>query len=75
MFRMYQRIMLGQTSEATLAFTEIHGSEKVVLVIVCALVLFIGVYPQPLLDISNASAKSLIDFVNNRIAGVNPYIH
>lgn len=75
MFRMYQRIMLGQTNEATLTFTEIHGSEKVVLVIVCALVLFIGVYPQPLLDISNASTKSLIDFVNNRIAGVNPYIH
>lgn len=75
MLRMYQRVMLGETNDSTLNFPEIAGSEKVVLFIVGALVIFIGVYPQPLLDISNASSKALIEFVNNRIAGINPYIH
>lgn len=75
MFRMYQRVMLGETNTSTLNFADIHGSEKVVLVIVCALIIFIGVYPQPLLDISNASTKTLIEFVNDRVQGINPYIH
>ncbi|MEJ6981668.1 NADH-quinone oxidoreductase subunit M [Pedobacter sp. P351] len=75
MLRMYQRIMLGGTNDNTINFAEIDGTEKVVLFIVCALVIFIGVYPQPLLDISDASVKTLIEFVNNRIAGINPYIH
>lgn len=75
MFRMYQRIMLGETNTSTFGFADIHGSEKVVLIIVCSLVIFIGVYPQPLLDISGASTKALIEFVNDRIQGVNPYIH
>ena len=67
--------MLGETNDNTLNFPEISGSEKVVLLIVGALVIFIGVYPQSLLDISSASSKALIEFVNNRIAGINPYIH
>jgi NADH-quinone oxidoreductase subunit M len=75
MLRTYQRIMLGATNDATALFADIRGSEKLVLLIVCILVIFIGVYPQPLLDISNASSKSLINFVNSRIQGINPYIH
>ena len=75
MFRIYQRIMLGTTNDSTAAFSDISGVEKLVLFITCALVIFIGVYPQPLLAISDASSKALIEFVNNRMAGINPYIH
>ncbi|MFD2161897.1 NuoM family protein [Paradesertivirga mongoliensis] len=75
MFRTYQRVMLGETNELTAAFAEIGGTEKFVLYTVCALVILIGVYPQPLLDISDASSRALVEFVNNRIQGINPYIH
>jgi NADH-quinone oxidoreductase subunit M len=75
MLRMYQKVMLGPATDITLRFTDIHGSEKIVLVIICALVIFIGVYPEPLLHISDASSRSLIQFVNDRIQGINPYIH
>jgi NADH-quinone oxidoreductase subunit M len=75
MLRTYQRIMLGETNELTATFSEICGTEKLVLFTVCALVIFIGVYPQPLLDISDSSSKALIQFVNDRIQGINPYIH
>ena len=75
MLRVYQRIMLGETNDSTASFAEICGTEKFVLFTVCALVIFIGVYPQPLLDISDSSSRALIEFVNNRIQGINPYIH
>ena len=75
MLRTYQRIMLGETNDSTFSFAEIDGTEKLVLGIVCALVIVIGVYPQPLLNISDASTKALIELVNNRIQGLNPTIH
>lgn len=75
MLRAYQRIMLGQTNDSTVTFPEICGTEKFILFTVCALVIFIGVYPQPLLDISDSSSRALIQFVNDRIQGINPYIH
>ena len=74
MLRTYQRIMLGETNDATATFSEICGTEKAVLFIVCALVILIGVYPQPLLNISETSSKALIEFVNYRMQGINPSI-
>jgi NADH-quinone oxidoreductase subunit M len=67
--------MLGETNDSTFSFAEIDGTEKLVLGIVCALVIVIGVYPQPLLNISDASTKALIELVNSRIQGLNPTIH
>jgi NADH-quinone oxidoreductase subunit M len=75
MLRMYQKVMLGPSGDSALRFTDIDGTEKTILVIVCALIIFIGVYPQPLLQISDASSRALIQFVNDRITGINPYIH
>lgn len=67
MFRMYQRIMLGETNERTIQFPEIAGSEKAVLLIICALVLAIGVYPKPILHISEAAVINLIEQVNSKL--------
>ncbi|WP_256010698.1 complex I subunit 4 family protein [Desertivirga xinjiangensis] len=72
MLRMYQRIMFGPSADNTLTFADIAGTEKVVLFVVCALILFIGVYPKPLLAISETSTRELIDFVNGKIAGGSP---
>ena len=61
MLRMYKKVMQGETNNRTALFTDIDGSEKVVLLIICALIIFLGVYPQSVMHLSEASVKNLID--------------
>lgn len=71
MLRMYQKVMLGQTNELTITFTDIKGTEKVVLYTICALVIVMGVYPKPILHISEAAVQQLLEQVNQKLTGVN----
>ncbi|TDQ09815.1 complex I subunit 4 family protein [Pedobacter metabolipauper] len=71
MFRMYQNIMLGKTNELTIGFTDIKGSEKVVLYAICALIIALGVYPKPILQLSEASVQHLIEQVTQKLTSVN----
>jgi NADH-quinone oxidoreductase subunit M len=71
MLRMYQNIMLGKTNDLTVNFTDIKGSEKVVLYTVCALVILLGVYPKPVLQLSEASVQHLIEQVTQKLTLVN----
>lgn len=61
MLRMYKKVMQGETNNLTALFTDIDGSEKVVLVIICVLIIFLGVYPQSVMHLSEASVKNLIE--------------
>ncbi len=70
MLRMYKNVMQGTTNSLTMAFADIHGSEKLVLGIICALIIVIGVYPQPILHISEAAVNNLLQVVTHRINGV-----
>ena len=67
MLRMYQRLMLGEPNERTALFIDLDGTEKSVLLIISALIIVIGVYPQPLLHISEAAVTNLIEQVNQKI--------
>ena len=67
MFRMYQQVMLGSTNEQTSVFIDLDPTEKIVLFIIGALVIVIGVYPQPILHISEAAVSNLVDQVNQKI--------
>ena len=71
MLRMYQNIMLGTTNELTVSFTDIKGSEQVVLYIICALIIILGVYPKPVLHLSEAAVQQLIDQVTQKLTSVN----
>jgi len=71
MLRMYQKIMLGDTNPLTVTFTDIKGSEKVVLYIICALILVLGIYPKPILHLSEAAVQQLIEHVNLKLTSVN----
>ena len=55
--------MLGEVNEQTAGFADSKGSEWVVLAVVVVLVIGIGVYPKPLLGISEAAVSDLIDKV------------
>ena len=63
MLRMYKGVMQGETNPLTITFTDISGSEIVALGIICILIIGIGIYPQPILHLSEAAVNNLIEFV------------
>lgn len=67
MLRMYQKVMLGEVNVRTSAFADLDITEKSVLIIISILIIFIGVYPQPVLTISESAVISLLDQVNQKI--------
>jgi NADH-quinone oxidoreductase subunit M len=71
MLRTYQNVMLGKTNELTITFTDIKGTEKLVLYTICALIIVLGVYPKPLLHLTEASVQHLLEQVNQKLTTVN----
>ncbi len=67
MLRMYQKVMLGPVNSSTAIFEDLNGTEKSVLLIISLLIILIGVYPQPILHISEAAVINLLDQVNQKI--------
>jgi NADH-quinone oxidoreductase subunit M len=67
MLRMYQKVMLGEINDRTAIFADLDGTEKSVLLIISALIIVIGIYPQPILHISEAAVINLIQQVNQKI--------
>jgi NADH-quinone oxidoreductase subunit M len=63
MLRMYKNVMQGQTNELTATFADVHGSEKIVLCIICVLIISLGIYPQFILHISSAAVENLLHTV------------
>lgn len=60
MLRAFQQMMLGPANEMTRSFAPLTGHEKTVLGIVVALVIFLGVYPDPVLSLSNPTVETLL---------------
>jgi NADH-quinone oxidoreductase subunit M len=67
MLRMYQRVMLGEVNSNTATFSDIDFTEKFVLLLITASIIVIGVYPQPILNISESAVINLIEQVNQKI--------
>lgn len=63
MLRMYKKVMHGPTNDLTITFTDISGSETVALSIICVLIIVIGIFPQPVLHISEAAVNHLFQSV------------
>jgi NADH-quinone oxidoreductase subunit M len=70
MLRMYKNVMQGEMNILTSTFTDIAGSEKLVLCIICLLIIGIGVYPGPIMHLSEASVTKLLTQIRYTIAGV-----
>ncbi|HEU4718430.1 MAG TPA: NADH-quinone oxidoreductase subunit M [Bacteroidia bacterium] len=60
MLRSFQAIMLGNTKTITASFGELSGNEKTVLLVVCAAVIILGVYPAPLISIIQNDVHQLV---------------
>ena len=60
MLRLFQKTMLGNISDIHIVVTDIKGVEVFVLVLIAALVILIGVVPNMLLNLSEASVNQLL---------------
>jgi NADH-quinone oxidoreductase subunit M len=70
MLKTFQKSMSGETTAATNGFTDLTGHEKLVLYPMVILILLIGVYPAPLLQISESAVANLLEIYSNFSASV-----
>jgi NADH-quinone oxidoreductase subunit M len=59
---LYRKVIFGRLERASLAgILDLEGREMLVLAPLVALTILFGVYPKPVLDISQASVATLVD--------------
>ena len=56
----YQRVFHGEPDEANRSFPDLKTAERLVMLPLIALIVFLGVYPKPVLDRIEPSVKALI---------------
>jgi len=64
MLRLYQQVMLGEVNPQTAAVADVNRNEWIVLAVIVVLVIAIGVYPKPLLTLSEAAVTDLVNKVS-----------
>ncbi|MEJ0057234.1 MAG: NADH-quinone oxidoreductase subunit M [Bacteroidota bacterium] len=65
MLRTFQKAMSGEVSQATASFTDLTTQERIVLFPLVILIIVIGVYPTPLLEISEAAVDNILVIVSD----------
>ncbi|RAV99038.1 complex I subunit 4 family protein [Pseudochryseolinea flava] len=70
MLRSFQQSMSGEANAITATFTDLTGHEKLVLYPIVLMIIVIGVYPAPLLDISESAVKNIVEIYSNYSASV-----
>jgi NADH-quinone oxidoreductase subunit M len=68
MLRSFQQSMLGETNIVTATISDLTSQEKLVLYPIVVLIVVIGIYPAPLLKISEAAVNNLLTIVSNYLA-------
>jgi NADH-quinone oxidoreductase subunit M len=68
----YQRVFHGEPDEANQSFAELKWKEGALLVPFIAAIVFVGVYPKPLLDRIQPSVQALITHVEEHTNYVEP---
>jgi NADH-quinone oxidoreductase subunit M len=64
MLRAFQTIMLGPANERSSSFAPLTTIEKTVLIIVVILVVGLGIFPAPLMEVSNSAVESILANIN-----------
>ena len=67
MLRMYQNILLGELNTLTKNFVDVSNTDFLVLAIIASLTLIIGIYPKPLLMVSESAVQQLILQVGEKL--------
>ncbi len=64
-----QRVFLGTIPEKWKSLTDVDGREMAMLVPLAIIVIFLGIYPSPILDLMNSSMNYLADILHRAGAG------
>lgn len=64
---MIQRVFYGNTNTLTAQVTDIKFNEKLVLAAIVGLILFVGVYPKPMLDLTKETAEFILTKMNYKL--------
>jgi NADH-quinone oxidoreductase subunit M len=64
MFRSFQKMMLGEVKDDAVKYEKQTKQETILLLIVCILIVGLGVYPKPILSISEKSVVELLQGLN-----------
>jgi len=62
MLRMYQNVILGNTNETTIGFTDLHWSELAVFVPVVIAIFALGVYPKVVLHMIQPALDNILTY-------------
>lgn len=60
MLRAYKAVMLGEATQASANFTPISSNEKILLIILSLLIIVMGVYPTPLLELAEPAIQQVL---------------
>lgn len=63
-----QRIYLGKLNDKWKELTDLDGREYAMLVPLTLIIIFLGIYPTPMLDIMNTSVNTLVDFLATNVS-------
>ena len=64
---MIQRVFFGNTNALTERGVDIRGNEKLVLAAIVVLILVVGVYPKPMLDLTKETAEMILSKMNYKL--------
>ncbi|MFI5221730.1 MAG: NuoM family protein [Bacteroidia bacterium] len=60
MLRMFQRVMLGKTTETTTVFADLKWNETLVLGIIAVVIIAMGIYPKPIFNLAQPSLEIIL---------------
>jgi NADH-quinone oxidoreductase subunit M len=61
MLRMFQRVMLGNVNENITSFPDLMWNEKIVLGVIAAVIIVLGIYPKPIMDMAEPALKLILE--------------
>lgn len=70
MLRTFQKSMSGETNSLTKVFTDLTLHEKRVLYPIVVIIILMGVYPDPILSISESAVNNLLSLFSDSIASL-----
>jgi NADH-quinone oxidoreductase subunit M len=60
MLRMYQKMVLGSAIKENMVFPDLYWNEKIVLVTIGILIFVMGIFPRPIMELTEPVLKNLI---------------
>ena len=70
MLRTFQKSMSGETNSVTKSFIDLTDHEKRVLYPIVVIIVLMGIYPSPILSISELAVNNLLSLFSESIASI-----